>query len=90
MTTGALHLRNWAVRRFPNTRRLNQDVADHFGWNKSIASAYLNGRRLPELRIALRIQQETGIPVESWVSTAGDDSAHAVPATVNNHNVRNE
>ena len=90
MTTGAQHLRNWAERRFPNTRRLNQDVADYFGWNKSIASAYLNGVRVPELRIALRIQKETGIPVESWVSTEGDASARPVSATADNHSVRNE
>jgi hypothetical protein len=42
-------------------------VAAHFGWDFSYISKLATGRQVPGLPNAIRIERETGIPVEAWV-----------------------
>lgn len=73
MQTGAEQLVDWMDRRGLNQR----ETAKHFEWDETFISMLVTGRRLPGLANAVRIERETGIPVEAWVS-----SEHDEPATV--------
>jgi len=65
MQSGPEQFKDWMQR-----RRLTQDeTADHFGWQPSFISQLVNGRRTPGLENAIRIERETGIPVEAWMLT---------------------
>lgn len=71
MKSGADQLRDWIKRRFPGDSP-QRDAAQHFGWQEKYISLLVNGRQAPALVNAVRIEQETGIPVEAWVSSAVD------------------
>lgn len=81
MKTGAEQLMNWMERRWPESSRKQRDTAEHFGWDETFIAKLVTGARLPGLVNALRIERETGIPVEAWVPTALDES---VPAAAGN------
>ena len=70
MQTGAEQLADWMKRRLFN----QQQAAAHFGWDNTFISQLVTGRRSPGLTNAIRIERETGIPVEAWVSSAVDES----------------
>jgi transcriptional regulator with XRE-family HTH domain len=63
-------------------RGFNQrQTAEHFGWDETFISQLLADpprRRRPGLENAIRIERETGIPVEAWLPSALDESAETV------------
>lgn len=69
MKTGADQLRDWISRRFPNSSKPQRDAADHFGWTEKYISLLVNGKQTPGLPNAVKIEDETGIPVETWVAS---------------------
>lgn len=76
MKSGADQLTDWMKRReFSNT-----EAAGFFGWDLTFISKLVNGHRLPGLTNAIKIERLTGIPVEAWVESQLDESAHAEPA----------
>lgn len=80
MESGAEQLKDWLDRRWPKSTRKQRDAADHFGWDESFISQLCRGARLPGLINAIRIERETGIPVEAWVSSEVDKPAADVYA----------
>lgn len=46
-----------------------QDAAAHFAWDETYISKLATGRQVPGLPNAIRIERETGIPVEAWVAS---------------------
>ena len=75
MKTGAEQLVDWMARRGFTQR----EAAAHFGWDETFISQLRTGRRTPGLTNAIRIERETGIPVEAWMSSAVDEP-EPVPA----------
>ena len=71
MKSGPEQLAEWKERRFTSST----EAADYLGIDKSIFTKLKNGTRRAGLRMALHIQQQTGIPVESWASVAEDRPA---------------
>lgn len=69
MKTGAEQLVDWMRRRGFTAR----DTANHFDWDETFISKLVKGHRLPGLTNAIRIERETGIPVEAWVSSELDE-----------------
>lgn len=62
MANGAERLTEWLHR-----SRLKQRVAaELLGMTEGYLSQLLHGVRRPSLTVALRIEGETGIPVQSW------------------------
>lgn len=63
-------------------RGFNQrEAAEHFGWDETFVSRLLaDGARhqKPGLDNAIKIERETGIPVEAWVSSELDKVAQPV------------
>jgi transcriptional regulator with XRE-family HTH domain len=79
MPTGAELLTDWI-----NRRGYKQaEVAELFGLQVSFVSMLVNGKRIPSLDNAVKIERFTGIPVAAWTSSPHDDSetAMAAPAT---------
>lgn len=65
--------------------RLKQcELADLIGITDSYLSQLLSGRRSPGLSNALKIEAETGVPVESWVDNTRGKSGkpRRQPATI--------
>ncbi len=79
MKTGAEQLSDWMERRFPESTRRQRDTAEHFGWDETFIAKLMTGARLPGLVNALRIERETGIPVEAWVPSGLDTPVSAAP-----------
>lgn len=73
MKSGIEQLREWMTRRVFTQR----DTARHFGWDETFLSHLLAGRRGPGLATAVKIERETGIPVEAWMPTSEDKSVSA-------------
>lgn len=82
MKTGAEQLVDWMKRRWPESTRPQNDTAAHFGWDLTFITKLVNGNRLPGLVNAVRIERETGIPVEAWVSSEVDEPAEPVGGRV--------
>lgn len=83
MKTGAEQLRDWIDRRWPNSERKQRQAAEHFGWDETFIAKLLaegSQQRKPGLVNAIRIERETGIPVEAWVSSELDELVEMVPA----------
>lgn len=76
MKAGADQLRDWMKRRGFNQTQ----TAEHFGWDETFISKLLLERRQPGLENAIKIERETGIPVEAWVSSPLDESDEPVSA----------
>ena len=72
--TGAQQLLDWMKRRGFS----KMDTAAHFGWDLTFISKLVNSRRLPGLVNAIKIERETGIPVEAWLPTRLDTDAEPV------------
>lgn len=68
MKPGCDQLADWMKRRGLNL----SETADHFGWDQTFISKLINGHRLPGLANAIKIERETGIPVEAWQSSEQD------------------
>ena len=68
MKSGPEQLRDWMRRRVFN----QAETAEHFGWDETTISKILNGVRVPGLENAVKIERETGIPVEAWLPTPAD------------------
>jgi hypothetical protein len=79
MKSGAEQLIDWMERRFPESTRKQRDTAEHFEWDETFIAKLVTGARLPGLVNALRIERETGIPVEAWVSSELDTPVSAAP-----------
>jgi transcriptional regulator with XRE-family HTH domain len=74
MKSGPEQFKEWMAR-----RGLNQaQTAVHFGWSEPIISMLATGKRSPGLRRAVKIERETGIPVEAWLSSAVDNDEEPV------------
>lgn len=68
MQSAPEQLRDWMRR-----RELNQaETAEFFGFDQTFISQLLNGHRIPSLRNAIKIEQQTGISPEAWVSSQQD------------------
>lgn len=83
MKSGAEQLKDWMTRRGYTTYT---QMAEHFGWDLTFISKLVNGERLPGLVNALKIERETGIPVEAWVPSEIDTDDE--PAPVDRKKVR--
>lgn len=70
MKSGAEQLRDWMERRGFN----QTETAIFFGWDMTFISQLVNRKRSPGLTNAIRIERETGIPVEAWLSSEQDES----------------
>lgn len=70
MKSGAAHLKDWMHRR----RFLQREAAEYLGFDETFVSQIVNGHRVPGLENAIVIERKTGIPVESWLPSDGDDS----------------
>lgn len=70
--TGRARLRAWITRgKFDSDRQ----AAETLGVHPVVLSQWLSGTRRPDLDNAVRIEQITGIAVESWLQTdLSDDS----------------
>jgi len=76
MKLGPEQLKDWMHRR----RFLQREAADFLGFDETFVSQLVNGRRVPGLDNAIRIERKTGIPVEAWLSHEDDKSEATVPA----------
>lgn len=79
MKSGANQLRDWITRRFPGVSP-QRDAAQHFGWPEKYISLLVNGRQAPALVNAVKIERETGIPVEAWVPSEPANELDRHPA----------
>lgn len=81
MQTGPEQLRDWMQRRGFTQR----ETAHHFGWDETFIAKLLADppqQRKPGLHNAIKIERETGIPVEAWVSSAVDETDNHESAKV--------
>ena len=67
---------DWMKRRGFNAT----EAAAYFGWDLTFVSKLVNGHRLPGLTNAIKLERETGIPVEAWLPSAVDTEAESVSA----------
>lgn len=74
MQPGREQLRDWMKRRGVNQR----EAAVLLGLNEVHYSQILNGHRQPGLANAVRIEQRTGISVESWALSELSETAEVV------------
>jgi transcriptional regulator with XRE-family HTH domain len=76
MNTGRTRLRDYMER----CRMKQKDLAALLGVTDAYLSQILSGRRSPGLSTALRIEDCTGVPARSWlssrVSISGASTAH--------------
>jgi plasmid maintenance system antidote protein VapI len=70
MPVGPKELRDWMDRRGFNC----EEAARNLGMHPSMLTKLANGTRNAGLKIALRIERKTGIPVEAWESDQSDKS----------------
>lgn len=71
MTRGPELLRGYADR----TRRNQKELADYLDLTDAHLSQILSRKRSPGLLTAVRIEQRTGVTVESWLDTPVGKSA---------------
>jgi len=66
---------NNQLKKYRLENKLTQQVlADRIGINKTTYSNFETGARNPSLKVALKIQKITGIPVETLFGEESDDS----------------
>ena len=84
MQSGPEQLRDWMTRRFPASDRPQRDTAELFDWDETFVAKLLAEnpklRRRPGLVNAVRIERETGIPVEAWMDSELDERDEPVIA----------
>lgn len=74
MQSGPEQLKDWMSRKgFKQA-----DACRFLGFDIATMSNFLAGKRTPGLKLAVRIERATGIPVEAWLPTDGDTSASAI------------
>lgn len=78
MKSGASQLVDWMKRRWPESTRPAMETANLLGWDITFISKIVNGERLPGLINALKLERETGIPVEAWVPSEVDKAGDLV------------
>ena len=85
MQSGREQLRDWIKRRGFQ----QQEAAEYLGrgFDASVISAILAGRRSPGLENALTLERLTGIPVEAWVPSLTDKSSATTPEDAANRQV---
>lgn len=66
LTRGAQLLRAWRV----DSGLTQYQVIQLLGLGYDLLSPFELGRRKPNLELAVRIQRETGVPVEAWTQPA--------------------
>lgn len=71
MQSGPEQLLDWIERRGLDQRK----AAEYLGMNETFMSKLVKGIRCPGLRNALKIERLTGVTVEAWESSRGDNSA---------------
>lgn len=76
MQHGSSQLRDWQERRGFNQR----EAAEFLGLHEVHYSQILNSQRQPGLANAVRIEQHTGISVESWALNEISDASEPQPA----------
>lgn len=76
MKSGAEQLKDWMHRR----RFLQREAAEHLGFDATFVSQLVNGARTPGLDNAIKIERETGIPVEAWLPIGRDETVQPVSA----------
>lgn len=78
MKSGAEQFTDWITRRWPNSKRPRRDAAEHFDWDETFISMLCRSVRKPGLDNAVKIERESGIPVQAWMSSELDESAESV------------
>lgn len=73
MKSGVEHFKGWLERMRFNQRQ----AAAYFGWDETFISHILSGKRTPGLANAVKIEELTGIPARTWVSSELDESESA-------------
>jgi len=63
MKTGREQLISWLER----TRHNQSELAEILRISRPVLSKFVKGHRRPTLELAVKIQDTTGVPVESWV-----------------------
>jgi len=78
MQSGRERLRDWITR----SKVKDYEAADILGVNNVVLSQWLSGSRKPGLDNAVKIEQVTGVSVESWLLSplSSDDDGEAVTA----------
>lgn len=71
MQSGSEQLLEWMERKGFDTRT---QAAKFLGVDKSIVTKLAKGTRKPGRESAIRLQRQTGIPIEAWSSDASDTS----------------
>jgi plasmid maintenance system antidote protein VapI len=69
MQSGSELLKQWIER---SGYKRQADVAEFFQFKESFLSMLVNGKRVPSLDNAVKIESLTGIPVQAWTSSADD------------------
>lgn len=70
MPSGPQLFREWMERSKMNNAR----ASEYLGLDKSVVTKLASGLRSAGLKIAVHLEQKTGIPVEAWVSDDADES----------------
>lgn len=76
MRSGPGQLIDWMERRGFN----REETARYLGIDPSVLTKLAAGTRNAGLKIALIIEQKTGIPVESWASVDADTAGELIGA----------
>lgn len=76
MESGAKQLKEWMHRR----RFMQTEAAKYLGFDPTFVSQLVNGARTPGLDNAIKIERETGIPVEAWLPIDRDETVQPVAA----------
>jgi plasmid maintenance system antidote protein VapI len=72
---GAAQLTDWMQRRGFKQREAAEYLGK--GFDETVVSALVNGRRFPGLENALTLERLTGIPAEAWVASFVDKAESA-------------
>jgi len=75
MKNGRERLRDWITR-----SKVNQtQAAKILGISDVVLSQWLSGGRTPDLKNAVKLEQLTGVSVESWLLTSVPNTTEPVP-----------
>ena len=81
MKHGADLLRVWMDRRGVSQR----ETADLWGWHETLLSKIMRKHRIPRLVNAIKIERETGIPVEAWLDSPVPETVGAGRGSARKH-----
>lgn len=83
MDSGRARLRDWMDRHGVNQTK----AAEILEVNYVVLSQYLNGKRIPGLVNAVKIEQVTGISVESWLLNRVSPAVEPQPSDAGNSDI---